>query len=300
MTAGRPFARFRASRRWSTVSTRGWRISSNSWSGNCASSACTSRVAVSPVESETTWSSTGVFVTPRRLAGNLREVPERAERVADVEEEPEPVRAYGVVLVHDQDLVEEPLHHGRERRAGLERGLDVAVALDRDLRERLGQGFLRFLDEQSAIELRRGLLLRLAGEPVRPVVRRVHAVEGRRFALAVELFGAPGDRGEVWRVRRARRPNVLDGHIEHRFEAFLDEVANIIRQERAVDRQAAFEGKPDEPDRGAAKPVRVTRTRRPVTELERGPQRVQLVRRSEHLAGLRLRERPAGRIGQVL
>ena len=57
-TAGRPFMRFTASRRSSTVSTRGWRISRKSCSGNCASSACTSRAAVSPVESETTCSST--------------------------------------------------------------------------------------------------------------------------------------------------------------------------------------------------------------------------------------------------
>ena len=35
------------------------RTSSNSCSGNCASSASTSRAAVSPVESETIWSSTG-------------------------------------------------------------------------------------------------------------------------------------------------------------------------------------------------------------------------------------------------
>src|SRR3954466_3610041 len=40
-------------------SQRGWRISTNSCSGNCASSACTSRAAVSPVASETTCSSTG-------------------------------------------------------------------------------------------------------------------------------------------------------------------------------------------------------------------------------------------------
>ena len=45
--------------RSSTFSTRGCRISSNGWSGNCASSASTSRCAVSPVESETMWSSTG-------------------------------------------------------------------------------------------------------------------------------------------------------------------------------------------------------------------------------------------------
>src|SRR5215472_2355337 len=51
--------RLTASRRSSTDSTRGCRISTKSWSGNCASSACTSRAAVSPVASETTCSSTG-------------------------------------------------------------------------------------------------------------------------------------------------------------------------------------------------------------------------------------------------
>src|ERR687886_831244 len=58
-TAGRPRALRTASSRSSTDSTRGWRTSSNSWSGNCASSAWTSRAAVSPVESETMCSSTG-------------------------------------------------------------------------------------------------------------------------------------------------------------------------------------------------------------------------------------------------
>src|SRR3954471_20309678 len=57
-TAGRPRALRTASSRSSTDSARAWRTSSNSCSGNCASSACTSRAAVSPVESETMWSST--------------------------------------------------------------------------------------------------------------------------------------------------------------------------------------------------------------------------------------------------
>jgi two-component system response regulator MprA len=64
-TAGLPFARSTTSLRSSTVSTRGCRISSNGCSGNCASSAATSRVAVSPVASETMCSSTGEAVTGR-------------------------------------------------------------------------------------------------------------------------------------------------------------------------------------------------------------------------------------------
>src|ERR671910_238792 len=58
MTAGLPLARSTARRRSSTVSPRGWTMSSNSWSGNWASSAWTSRFAVAPVASEITWSST--------------------------------------------------------------------------------------------------------------------------------------------------------------------------------------------------------------------------------------------------
>src|SRR4051794_10632859 len=57
-TAGRPRALRTASSRSSTDSARAWRTSSNSCSGNCASSACTRRAAVSPVESETMCSST--------------------------------------------------------------------------------------------------------------------------------------------------------------------------------------------------------------------------------------------------
>src|SRR5918998_1501733 len=58
-TAACPRARASARSRSATVSARAWRTSSNSWSGNCASSACTRRAAVSPVESETMCSSTG-------------------------------------------------------------------------------------------------------------------------------------------------------------------------------------------------------------------------------------------------
>src|SRR5437763_8292088 len=57
-TAGRPCMRASAKWRSATVSTRGWRTVTNGWSGNCASTAATTRVAVSPVASETTWTST--------------------------------------------------------------------------------------------------------------------------------------------------------------------------------------------------------------------------------------------------
>ena len=53
-TAGLPCIRSSASWRSATVSTRGWRTVTNAWSGNCASTAATTRVAVSPVASETT------------------------------------------------------------------------------------------------------------------------------------------------------------------------------------------------------------------------------------------------------
>src|SRR3954447_401034 len=68
MTAGRSFVRDTASWTSSGVSTRGCRTTSNSVSGNCASSASTSRTAVSPVESEMTCSSTKEVLT----GGNVR------------------------------------------------------------------------------------------------------------------------------------------------------------------------------------------------------------------------------------
>src|SRR6059036_788111 len=72
----------RLTARWrsSSDSTRGWRISTNSCSGNCASSACTSRAAVSPVASETTCSSTG-WPGIAGSVDNLRPVAERTEPV---------------------------------------------------------------------------------------------------------------------------------------------------------------------------------------------------------------------------
>ena len=57
-TARLPSMRASASWRSATVSTRGWRTVTNGCSGNCASVAATTRVAVSPVASETTCSST--------------------------------------------------------------------------------------------------------------------------------------------------------------------------------------------------------------------------------------------------
>src|SRR3954452_3430687 len=68
MTAGRSFVRDTASWTSSGVSTRGCRTTSNSVSGNCASSASTRRTAVSPVESEMTCSSTMDVLT----GGNVR------------------------------------------------------------------------------------------------------------------------------------------------------------------------------------------------------------------------------------
>src|SRR5258705_2443540 len=85
-TAGRPFIRLTARWRSSSDSTRGWRISTNSWSGNCASSAVTRRAAVSPVASETTWSSTGVWAgamgaSLTRGLGSLTRMAEPSETV---------------------------------------------------------------------------------------------------------------------------------------------------------------------------------------------------------------------------
>lgn len=57
-TARRPAMRASASWRSTTVSARGWRTVTNGWLGNWASVAATTRVAVSPVASETTCSST--------------------------------------------------------------------------------------------------------------------------------------------------------------------------------------------------------------------------------------------------
>src|SRR5919109_1307550 len=75
MTAGLPFARSTARRRSSTVSIRGWTMSSNSWSGNCASSAWTRRFAVAPVASEITCSST-VAIDREGSSAELRGKPE--------------------------------------------------------------------------------------------------------------------------------------------------------------------------------------------------------------------------------
>src|SRR5512132_1866557 len=92
--------------------------------GNCRSTAWTTRVAVSPVASEMTWSST-VSVTPGTLvlvslARDLREIAEGADRVSDVQEKTQAVRPDGLVFGHDVHLVEEPVDRGAELGRGFE------------------------------------------------------------------------------------------------------------------------------------------------------------------------------------
>ena len=75
----------------------------------------------------------------------------------------------------------------------------------------------------------------------------------------------------------------------------------VALHERAdVDREPALDGEPAQADRRPAQPVRVAGARRPLTERERDREVVDLLRRSEHAPRLGVRQRPAGRVGQVL
>ena len=116
ITAGRPRARATASARSSIDSTRGCRTSSNARSGNCASSARTRRAAVSPVESERMWSSTGTWSFTRRSLAARDSLDARAGHAdqvgrGELELEPAPPGADVDRVERQRGLVE----HGRKR-----------------------------------------------------------------------------------------------------------------------------------------------------------------------------------------
>src|SRR5438477_4670966 len=100
-----------------------------------------------------------------------------------------------------------------------------------------------------------GACLSPAGETVGAVLGGVDAFEGRRLALAIELLGAPRDAAEIGRGRGPRGTDVLDRDVEQRLEPLLDEVADVVRKQIAVDRQPALEREPDEADRRPPQPV---------------------------------------------
>ena len=106
------------------------------------------------------------------LALELREVAQPADRVPDVEEEPEPVRADGAVLGHHEHVREVPVERrrqgGRRGEPALEVVLDQRrVDLGRGAVERRDDVALRGLGEQRRVERRSCLVGLLAGEPSR-------------------------------------------------------------------------------------------------------------------------------------
>ena len=130
---------------------------SNSCSGNCASTAWTTRAAVSPVASETTCSSTG---SPMPTSGSAQG--RRARR-------PRPARRAGaasgwpdaLVVRHHQHLVEEAVDRRAELGGGGDRPWKVALGnggLDpgRGLAERVDQRRLGLLGRERGVERLRG------------------------------------------------------------------------------------------------------------------------------------------------
>ena len=105
------------------------------------------------------------------------------------------------------------------------------------------------------------------------------------------------DRAEVARARAACRAHELDRQVEQSLEPLADELGHLAAE---LDRNAALDRKPAEADRGTAKPVRVARARRLEPARERGLQVVELVRRGQDPARLRVGQRRLGAVGQVL
>ena len=117
----------------------------------------------------------------------------------------------------------------------------------------------------------------------------------------------------------ARGAHELDRHVQEAFEPLGHEVVNVVRgvgghlgallDEQAVrerdealdvDRERAREREPAEADRRPAQPVRVAGARSALAERERDGEVVDPLGDCQHSAGLRLRQRAAGGVGEVL
>src|ERR671923_1385136 len=217
MTAGLPFARSTASRRSSTVSIRGWTMSSNSWSGNCASSAWTRRFAVAPVASEITCSSTVVIDREGSSAelrgkpegrvelGIAREAGDAADPVAVDREHHDPVgaeRIAGCLLDvrgerrlavgprgPEPDQLETAVHRDGGEEAGDLGGADDVHGLGRHRHQRIAGG-----QRRQAFDVDR--LPRLDEPPHQRLLRRLagramHTGEGSLAALALQAVARP-------------------------------------------------------------------------------------------------------------
>src|SRR6478735_8331657 len=100
-------------------------------------------------------------------------------------------------------------------------------------------------------------------------------------------LGQPGNAAEVADWSAPRRPYVLDRGREQALEAFLDELRDLRVHQLARDREVALDREAADSDRRTPQPVGIARTGRPLPEPERDVERVDLVRRGEHAAGLR-------------
>src|SRR5205823_12990629 len=102
---------------------------------------------------------------------------------------------------------------------------------------------------------RRGAAAALPRQSVGTVVGGVNTLERWRLALGVERFRQPRHTAQVGRRRRLRGPHVLDRDVEQPLEPLLDELANLLVEDRPWDRQPALDRQPAEADRSSAEPI---------------------------------------------
>src|SRR5215218_5586704 len=232
---------------------RGWRMTSTSRSGNCRSTACTTRVAVSPVASETTCSSTGSII-PRSvaaLARDLGQVADRAEDVANVEEEPEAVGTDTLVLRHDEHLVEEAVDRSAQLACRVDRAREVSdLDAIRDawpgVRETRDERLLGRLGEELAAN-GRACSIGTTREPTRTLVRGVCACERLGVDRLRERLGESCDGAEL-----------LDGRPVGDLRALVGKERCIAPDERReIDLEPRLDGQATEADGRPAQAVGV-------------------------------------------
>ena len=163
---------------------------------------------------------------------DLREVAERADRVANVEQEPQSVGAHALVVRHHEHLVEEAVDRRAELGGGGDRPGEVALGdggLDagRGLAERLDQRHLGLVGRERGVERARGPvgLARPGGSSGRR--RRRHGRTPPSGASAASVARELGDGAELGHAARARGAHELDRHVEDAFQPLEDEVGDV-------------------------------------------------------------------------
>ena len=236
----------------------------------------------------------------RALARDLREVAEPPERVADVEQQPQAIRADAP----DPRPSRAPRRRSARAAAPASRPTraprDVAVDA-RDLRPDRRPARAPHPPEQRAVQLGRRVVGLASRQPVRAVVRRVDALEApacRARRTASPPAGPRLPRSRTAAARAARTNSTGTSSRPSSRSSTKSRTSSAQQLARGID-EAALDREPAEPDRRAPQAVRVARAGRPVAERERDGRACRACRRPRApcpppSAAAARRPRPAG------